>query len=243
VNSSAIRAVEAPAILTMPRGLSLPKAPFLFDHARPLKDILRHAYPDPQLPRGVLEYRMRNYPRLCMELAEIEMARRLKIPVMMGAHFAIVERKRGRGLEILGLTSLHKVSQAFTVEVVDCLQDSEGNPIDVYNFHNFGTDATAEANTQNDLILELAATEWVEAARPAGTQTEGASTNIYRSEDAGPLTVDTAQGPIAIEEVAVFLSATFGVVGVIDRGVTGTITLDDDETITNSYEYTAQPEA
>jgi len=205
-------------------------------------DILKECYPRVGEPQRVHQYKLRNFYKMAQRVAKIESWMKLGAPIVVGGFRIIVRDKYGEPYDF-GIVSLNLVTTSFTELLVDALQNSTTSPIDVYNFHNFGTSNTAEANTQNDLITEVTdvtAQDWVETTRPAGTQTEGASANIYATNNAGPLTVNV--GPIAVEEVAVFVSAAFGGVGIIDRGVTGTVTLNATETITDNYEYTAIPE-
>jgi hypothetical protein len=206
-------------------------------------EILKQCYPDVGDPQRVYQYKLRNFYRMARRVAQLESWMKNGAPLVVGGFRIVIHDRDGKPHD-LGIVSLNKVSTSFTELLVDAMQNSTTDPIDVYNFHNFGTDNTAEANTQNDLIIEvtdITAQDWVETVRPAGTQGEGASANIYSSANAGPLTVNV--GPIAVEEVAVFVTNAYGAVGIIDRGVTGTVTLNAAETITDSYEYTSIPEA
>lgn len=70
-----------------------------------------------------------------------------------------------------------KVTQNFRDDVVDVLTANvtQHGLFDDYKFHEIGLSATAEANTQTNLITPTG------IARQTGTQLEGATADIYRS--------------------------------------------------------------
>lgn len=132
-------------------------------------------------------------------------------------------------LEDVGLVSRRKVTTAFRNDIVDNLV-TDTTAFGDYKFHEVGTDATAEANTQTALI----ATSGI--ARATGTQVE-ASANVYRS-----VATVTADATETWQEHGIFNASTSGVM--MDRSVispTASVVASDQVTFT--YEITFNAEA
>jgi hypothetical protein len=132
-------------------------------------------------------------------------------------------------VEDKGLVSVRKITTAFRDYIVDALQDSASFPMDAFSWHASGTGVTAEANTQTELVTEV-------ASRTDGTQVEGASANIYRS--VGTIAYSSS---FSITEHGLFSANTTGTM--LDRSVFGTITVDNGDSIQFTYEATFNAEA
>lgn len=117
------------------------------------------------------------------------------------------------------------VTDAWTNFLVDQLQ-TETSEIGDFKYHDSGVGTTA-ANAA-DTNIETTDGE----ARVAGTQTEGASTNIYRT--VGTITYTTSK---AITEHGVFSQLAAGTM--IDRHVFAAINVVNTDQIEFTYEYTS----
>jgi hypothetical protein len=124
--------------------------------------------------------------------------------------------------EPLGLVSTKVVTTAGVNYLVDSLQGLQ--PSDVFRFHGTGTGTTAEAIGQTALVTEV-------ASRATGSQTEGASTNIYR-------TVGTVSygATFAITEHGIFSASTAGTL--LDRSLFAAINVISGDSIEFTYELT-----
>lgn len=149
-------------------------------------------------------------------------------PEIVGTLSARVIRKNG-DIEDLGLLSVMKITTAFRDYMVDSLQDSTTYPMDVFKYHASGTDNTAEANTQTALVAEV-------ETRVAGTQTEGATADIFKS-----VATITYTATRSIYEHGLFSASTGGTL--MDRSVIGVITVDSGDKIEWTYQGTFNAEA
>lgn len=132
--------------------------------------------------------------------------------------------------EDLGVISRRKVTQAFVGDIIDALQAISIATFDDYKYHDSGTGTTAEANT--DTALETPCAE----ARDTGTQTEGATYNIYKS-----VATHTYAGSFAITEHGLFNASTSGTL--MDRSVFSAINVVAADKIEFTYQLTINPEA
>lgn len=122
-----------------------------------------------------------------------------------------------------------KVTDAYVALLVDELQSSQASH-STFKYHHSGTGTTAE--DQTDTALETP----VEDARDVGTQTEGATANIYRS-----VATITYTGTHAITEHGLFNGAGAGgppVVGdtLMDRTVFSAINVVSGNAIEFTFE-------
>lgn len=131
---------------------------------------------------------------------------------------------RGDGnSEDLGILSTKVVTTAFVNLLVDQLQSSTGE-IANFSWHEMGTGGTAEAIGNTALVTAV-------ETRTDGTQTEGASTNIYRT--VGTITATSAR---AVVEHGIFNASSAGVL--LDRSIFTVINLSTDDAIQFTYELT-----
>lgn len=131
---------------------------------------------------------------------------------------------KGDGNQVdLGILSTKVVTTAFVNLLVDQLQSSTGE-IANFSWHEMGTGGTAEAIGDTALVTAV-------ETRTDGTQTEGASANIYRS--VGTITATSAR---AIVEHGLFNASSAGTL--MDRSVFTVINLATDDAIQFTYELT-----
>lgn len=138
---------------------------------------------------------------------------------------------RGNGkIEKLGVIAKRKVTTAFVNHLVDSLQNQTGTPIDTFKYHDSGTGTNAESN--GNTTLQTACGE----ARDTGTQTEGASANIYKS-----VATHTYAGIFAITEHGLFSASSSGTL--MDRSVFSAINVVSGDKIEFTYQLTCNAEA
>lgn len=126
-------------------------------------------------------------------------------------------------IEDLGIVSTKVVTNAFVQFLVDQLQSSTGEVAN-FSWHGMGTSSTAENVTDTALGTQV-------ESRINGTQTEGASTNIYRT-----VATITATAARAVVEHGVFSAVTGGTL--MDRSVFSVINLATNDAIQFTYELT-----
>lgn len=140
-----------------------------------------------------------------------------------------VIRKDGR-VENRGIVSRQKVTDAFVAFMVDELQ-AETSPWGDFKYHDSGIGTTAEDPAHTALV-----TPWGGARDPAGTQTEGATANIYKS-----VQTTTYSATKAITEHGLFNAAEAGTM--MDRHVFSEINVNDGDKIEFTYELSCSSEA
>jgi len=141
--------------------------------------------------------------------------------VPVGRLYATVIRADGRR-EQFGLVSTRVVTTAGVNAIVDAFQ----NTVELENFkyHAMGTNNTAENASDTALGAEV-------ESRVAGTQTEGASANIYRT-----VATITATASRAVVEHGIFSASSAGTL--LDRSVFSVINLANGDSIQFTYELT-----
>lgn len=122
----------------------------------------------------------------------------------------------------LGLVSTKVVTDAGVQAVVDGFQGLF--TISNFKYHGSGTGGTAESAAQTTLVTEV-------ASRATGTQTEGASANIYK-------TVGTVSysSTLAITEHGLFSASSAGTM--LDRSLFSAINVISGDSIAFTYELT-----
>lgn len=121
-----------------------------------------------------------------------------------------------------GLVSTKVVTTAGVNYLVSTLNSATAS--NVFRFHATGTGTTAEAVGQTALVTEV-------ATRATGTQTVGASANIYRT-----VGLVTYAGSFAITEHGIFSAASAGTL--LDRSVFAAINVISGDSIEFTYELT-----
>lgn len=122
----------------------------------------------------------------------------------------------------LGLISTKVVTDAGVAYIVDAFQNL--TEVENFKFHASGTGSTAEAASQTALVTEV-------ATRATGSQTEGATANIYK-------TVGTVSytSSLAIVEHGLFSASSAGTM--LDRSVFSAINVANGDSIEFTYELT-----
>ena len=121
-------------------------------------------------------------------------------------------------------TARRCVTDAFVALLVDTLQASQA-AFSTFKYHDSGTGTVAEAAT--DTILGTPCAE----ARDAGTQIEGATSNIYKS-----VATHTYAAAFAITEHGLFNAVTAGTL--MDRSVFAAVNVANTEKIEFTYQLT-----
>lgn len=195
-------------------------------------EVVKHGFPRPGLPAGVAAWRFRNLPNLFRGLFRITLAKLMRIPHFYG-QVSLVKIINGRAVD-LGLASLRVVTTAGVGYIVDSFQGTV-EPENM-RYHGFGTGTTAEAVGDTALVTELTTQYAADNTRPTGSQTEGASANIFRT--VATLAPDTG-GTIAITEHGIFSQAATGGGVLLDRSVFSAVNLvAGSDTLQVTYDLT-----
>lgn len=142
------------------------------------------------------------------------------VPLSMVEHWGFVEN--------LGLLSQGKVTDAFVSEEIDELVSSVGSEYADFDYHEVGTDNTAEDN--NDTALGTSSG----ISRVTGTPTD--SDPIY--QNVGTVTADASE---TWEEHGLF-NNTSGA-ALMDRSLTGGQAVNSSDQVQYTYQLTKNPEA
>lgn len=144
---------------------------------------------------------------------------------MFGFLSAKVYDKHGSLKQDLGLQSVKEITTVFAELLVDGMMDSGVcADLDHFNFHGMGAGSTAETDTETGLVAE-------KAVKQAGSQTHGATSNIYRS-----VKTMTATSAFGCREHGVFDTLTGG--NLLDRSLVTNIALNTDDEVAWTYELT-----
>lgn len=142
---------------------------------------------------------------------------------MLGKLSAVLIRADGSTVNY-GILGYHVVTTAFVNFIVDQLQ-TDTTEVGDFKYHDSGVGTTAENAT--DTAMETTDGE----SRATGSQTEGATANIYKS--VGTITYTTTK---AITEHGLFSSASSTTL--MDRTVFSAINVVNTDSIQFSYELT-----
>lgn len=135
-----------------------------------------------------------------------------------------------------GRVSVRKFTTAGAGFLVDALQGSV-EP-EIMKYHALGTGTTAEANTDAAMETEITATHYTDSNRPAGSQEEGATANIYKTI----ATHTHATAGDAITEHGI-VSTISGAVVLLDRHVFAAVNLAVGDSLQSTYLFTISAEA
>lgn len=145
-------------------------------------------------------------------------------PVLLGKVSAVLIRRDGTTLNY-GVLGYRVVTTAYVNLLVDELQSSQAAH-STFLYHDSGTGTTAEAVGDTALVTK------VETGRATGTQTEGASANIYRS--VGTISYTATR---AVTEHGLFNASSAGTL--MDRTVFSAVNVVNGDSIQFTYELTA----
>ena len=145
------------------------------------------------------------------------------IPTLTGQLSVILKQNNGQVVDF-GVVGYRVITTVFVNEMVDQLQTEDSTWGD-FKFHDSGVGTTAAAIGDTDIETTDA------ESRATGTQTEGASANIYRS--VGTISYTTTK---AITEHGLFNASTSG--ELMDRHVFSAINVVNGDSIEFTYELT-----
>lgn len=172
----------------------------------------------------------------CRYLPHPEMAatilEELSKVVIIGSSLDVRVMRASGAFENYGRVSEKVITSAGVDFLVDNFQGLKD--LDQFKYHGLGESSTAESTAQTALGSELSTEYATDNTRPTGTQTEGATANIYRT--VGTATVD---GACDIEEHGIFDQEATGGGTMWDRSLTGTVSLVSGDTFVGQYEVTA----
>ena len=143
---------------------------------------------------------------------------------------AVVYRADGR-TESLGTISRKKVTGAFVTDIVSNMV-TDTTAFGDYKYHDCGTGATAEANTQTALVTPFG------GARVAGTQVAGGTSTAPTYTSVATISFTST---LAITEHGIFNASTVGTL--LDRSVFAAINVVNGDSIQFTYELTINAEA
>lgn len=199
-----------------------------------LFEVIRYGLPWFGNSAQVNFWRARNFPHLMRGMWRVMMARVLRLPHFYGALSLVKVTAAGERIDY-GLASLRVVTTAGVNYLVDGLQSS-GTDVSLFKFHGFGTGSTAENVADTDVETEFTTQYASDNTRPTGTQTEGASANIYRS--VATFSPDTG-GTLAVTEHGILSNATVGSGTLLDRTVFAAVnTVAGSDSIQSTYDLT-----
>ena len=144
--------------------------------------------------------------------------------MMLTATLGIRVFRRDGSVEDRGIVSRKKVTDDFVGLLVDALQGLAVD-YDTFKYHDSGTDNTPEAAGDSALVAPCG------DARTTGTQTEGATANIYKS-----VATHTYGGAYTIVEHGLFNAAAAGVL--MDRSVFTGVAVASGDKIEFTYQLT-----
>jgi hypothetical protein len=139
----------------------------------------------------------------------------------------------------LGVLGQRCVTTAGVNWLVDCFQDADHTPADIYlmKFHGVGIGTAAEAVGDTALATECTTQYDTDNTRPTGTVAEGATNNIYRSVGTVVFTY-TGGATTAITEHGLFNQAANSGGTLWDRTVFAAINVVNTDTIAFTYQAT-----
>ncbi len=188
----------------------------------PAGDLQARLIESDRFERCGLAWKLRNLPHL-LRAWRVPLALALRIPTRYGTLRARVFKSDGRVIDY-GLVSMRVVTDAFVAFVVDQLQ-TETSVFGDFKYHDSGVGTTNEAVGDTD--IETTDGE----SRVTGTQTEGATANIYKS--VGTIAYTSTK---AITEHGLFNASTG--VTLMDRTEFSIINVVNGDSIEFTYELT-----
>lgn len=201
-----------------------------------LRDVFRFGYPQKGLTRLVNDWREENWAKNLRDAAY-----RLKAATMLHgllggdvrafSELYLAKIEAGACFQWLGLASVRVVTTAGVNYIVDAFQNS--TEVENFKYHGIGTGTNNEAAGDTALQTELTTEYSSDNVRPTGSQTEGASANIYRT--VGTITVD---GTVAITEHGIFTQAATGGGTLLDRSKFSAVNLVSGDSIQATYDIT-----
>lgn len=212
------------------RGGNHPREPL--PRRMPLSQILREVLPHFKQPRWLFWYKVRNLSNIWRGLRRILLARLTGLQIPEGILWAAVIKPGGQRIEY-GLISTRVVTTAGVNKLVSGLNAVDTATFSIFKFHAIGTGALAEAAADTALGTELSTQYTVANTRATGTQTTGATANVYRT--VGTNTVNAA---VAITEHGILTQAATLGGTLLDRSVFTVINLANGDSLQVTYDLT-----
>lgn len=201
--------------------------------ARPtVRQVLAHGLPRLDLPAEVNRWRASNWRAIRRAARDVLSVGRCRAPALLGTLYLTKLDREGRPT-FLGLAGARVVTDAFADLLVDSFQDTESNLLDEFVYHGVGETNTAEDASDTDLLAELTTEYDSDNTRATGSQTEGASTNIFRT-----VGTNTFDASVALVEHGIFNNATVGSGTLLDRTVFAVVNLGSGESLQSTYDLT-----
>jgi hypothetical protein len=184
-------------------------------------------------PKGNLGRYVKSILHLLPYEQAMELFRRISQSLVIESSLSVrIFRPDGSLWDDLGVVSEKVVTDAGVAYLVDAFQNL--TEIENFKYHGIGTGTTAESVSQSALVTELTTQYNPDNTRATGSQTEGATANVYKS--VGSVTVDAV---VTIGEHGIFSSATSGAGTMFDRSlVSPTIPLTSGSVMENTYQLT-----
>jgi hypothetical protein len=198
-----------------------------------LGEIAHYGLPRKGLDDRVNTWRAANFRNLLRGARRAVMARALRLSNFYGSLYLTKIAADGEAIEY-GLASMRVVTTAGVNFLVDALQGTV-EP-ELLRYHGIGTGGTAESITDTALVAESTTALNPDSTRATGTQTEGASANIFRT--VGTLTADNT---IACTEHGIFSTSGTGTGTLLDRSLFSVINLVSGDSIQATYDLTLSP--
>jgi hypothetical protein len=196
-----------------------------------IREMIKHGLPQLGLSREVNVWRAKNAKNLLRGARRVVAARALNLPTFYGALWLRKIDGQTGDVTDYGLASLRVVTTAGVGYIVDAFQNL--TEVEVFKYHGVGTGTNSESSSDTALQTELTTQYNPDSTRATGSQTEGASGNIYRT--VGTITVDASA---AVTEHGVFSQAATGGGTLLDRSVFTVVNLAASDSLQVPYELT-----
>jgi hypothetical protein len=206
------------------------------DHSPPVQtaltiaDVLQQGFPHRGVPLDVRRWRIRNLPHLWRGLCRHQAARMLNLVHCSGQLHLDIIYPNG-DCQSLGLVSLRVVTTAAVNAMVDAFQGSF--TLSDFKFHGLGTGGSAEAVGDTALVTELTTQYNTDNTRATGSQTEGATANIYRT-----VATNTLDEGATIVEHGILNQAATGGGTLLDRSVFAAVVVSASLGLKSTYDLT-----
>jgi len=194
-------------------------------------------YGSPQrgLSDEVNDFRSDNKKNIKHGLEPIKWAEKKNIATFYGRLWGLKTTADGE-VSNFGLMGVRLVTTAGANKIVALMNGTDTSTGANFKYHALGTGGTAlspggESAADTALVTEITTAYATDNTRPTGSQTVGASNNIYRT--VGSNVVDNT---VVCIEHGVFSAATAGTL--LDRTCFAIVTLGATDTFTTTYDFT-----
>ena len=198
-----------------------------------IDELLKISSVDSSASDHIADWRKANYDNLHRGVEKIAIAQEHEIPHMYGRLWIQTVDKNG-DVHDYGLASLRCVTTAAVNAMVEVMNGTTpaSTALTVWKYHALGTGTNAEATSDTALQTELTTQYSTDNTRPTGSQTVGATNNVYRT--AATITVDAS---VALTEHGIFNQAAVGGGILLDRTVFAVVNLSSGESFVGRYDF------